>query len=162
MTTTSADTTSANPSPGSAAGSDYEVGYGRPPESARFKKGQSGNPKGRPKKAAGNLLSFLDTLLTEDLPTGNDSTMTKQEAFVRTLFDSATEGKSRAFQKFVDLATRAGLFKDLLERSKRNYAPITFELTLASTLEKWEYVKERMAELLAIKKERDERSKGAL
>ena len=27
----------------------YEVGYGKPPQQAQFKKGQSGNPKGRPK-----------------------------------------------------------------------------------------------------------------
>jgi len=27
--------------------SDYEVGYGKPPQQARFKPGQSGNPKGR-------------------------------------------------------------------------------------------------------------------
>jgi hypothetical protein len=29
------------------AGKNYEVGYGRPPETGRFKKGQSGNPSGR-------------------------------------------------------------------------------------------------------------------
>lgn len=29
---------------------DYEVGHGKPPESGEFKKGQSGNPKGRKKK----------------------------------------------------------------------------------------------------------------
>lgn len=28
---------------------DYEVGYAKPPESGRWQKGQSGNPKGRPK-----------------------------------------------------------------------------------------------------------------
>ncbi|MEW9922579.1 DUF5681 domain-containing protein, partial [Marimonas sp. MJW-29] len=28
---------------------DYEVGYGKPPKSAQFKPGKSGNPKGRPK-----------------------------------------------------------------------------------------------------------------
>ncbi len=27
----------------------YEVGYARPPQYTRFRKGQSGNPKGRPK-----------------------------------------------------------------------------------------------------------------
>ena len=29
---------------------DYEVGYGKTPEATRFKKGQSGNPSGRPPK----------------------------------------------------------------------------------------------------------------
>lgn len=32
---------------------DYEVGYGKPPKATRFQKGQSGNPKGRPKEARG-------------------------------------------------------------------------------------------------------------
>jgi hypothetical protein len=31
-------------------GDDYEVGYGKPPEHTRFKKGQSGNRRGRPKR----------------------------------------------------------------------------------------------------------------
>lgn len=30
---------------------DYEVGYGKPPTSTRFKPGESGNPRGRPKKS---------------------------------------------------------------------------------------------------------------
>lgn len=29
---------------------DYEVGYKKPPKATQFKKGESGNPKGRPKK----------------------------------------------------------------------------------------------------------------
>ncbi|MFZ3585531.1 DUF5681 domain-containing protein, partial [Loktanella sp. DJP18] len=33
------------------AGAGYSVGYAKPPESSRFKKGKSGNPKGRPKGA---------------------------------------------------------------------------------------------------------------
>lgn len=31
--------------------SDYKVGYKKPPKEHRFKKGQSGNPNGRPRKA---------------------------------------------------------------------------------------------------------------
>ncbi len=29
--------------------SEYEVGFGKPPRETRFKKGQTGNPKGRPR-----------------------------------------------------------------------------------------------------------------
>ena len=32
----------------------YEVGYGKPPRHTRFVKGRSGNPRGRPRKAASN------------------------------------------------------------------------------------------------------------
>lgn len=34
------------------AADDYKVGHGRPPKETQFKKGQFGNPNGRPKKAA--------------------------------------------------------------------------------------------------------------
>lgn len=37
---------------GGGEGDDGTVGYGRPPQRSRFKKGKSGNPKGRPRKAA--------------------------------------------------------------------------------------------------------------
>ena len=30
--------------------SEYQVGYGKPPINSKFKKGRSGNPKGRPKQ----------------------------------------------------------------------------------------------------------------
>ena len=45
--------------------SDYEVGYRKPPKHSRFKKGLSGNPKGRRKRASH---SFLD-ILNEELKT---------------------------------------------------------------------------------------------
>jgi hypothetical protein len=37
---------------------DYAVGKGRPPQSTRFKPGQSGNPKARP-KGSKNIMSYL-------------------------------------------------------------------------------------------------------
>jgi hypothetical protein len=30
---------------------DYDVGYAKPPKATQFKKGTSGNPKGRPRKS---------------------------------------------------------------------------------------------------------------
>ncbi|MFG1261012.1 DUF5681 domain-containing protein [Xanthobacter flavus] len=41
---------------------DYEVGYRKPPVHARFKKGQSGNPKGRCKGTQNLATDFGEEL----------------------------------------------------------------------------------------------------
>src|SRR5437868_15411219 len=43
---------------------DYEVGYGKPPRHSRFKRGQSGNPRGRA-RGAKNLRTLLSEALNE-------------------------------------------------------------------------------------------------
>lgn len=42
----------------------YEVGYGRPPRDKQFKKGRSGNPRGRPKRTPS-----VATIMREELET---------------------------------------------------------------------------------------------
>jgi len=43
---------------------DYEIGYGKPPAGRRFRKGQSGNPRGPRSK---NLSALLVAALNEPL-----------------------------------------------------------------------------------------------
>ena len=45
---------------------EYEVGYKKPPEHSRWKPGQSGNPKGRPKKVK-DFEKLLDIELSQTL-----------------------------------------------------------------------------------------------
>lgn len=45
--------------------SDDDVGYKKPPKHSQWKSGQSGNPKGRPKKAQHDSLHRIDEVLSE-------------------------------------------------------------------------------------------------
>jgi hypothetical protein len=90
----------------------YKVGYRNPPKERQFQKGRSGNLNGRPKRNT-NLLDGFRALLQEDIQTADGKEISKQEALVRALVRDAASGNSSAFSRFVKLAKRAGLLKDL-------------------------------------------------
>ena len=78
----------------------YEVGYGKPPRSARFQKGQSGNPKGRP-RGSRNASTLLDEALKERVivsENGHRKKITKLEAILTQLVNRAAGGDHRATQ----------------------------------------------------------------
>ena len=77
---------------------DYDVGYGKPPKHSQFKKGQSGNPKGRPKNARGVLASVkreLDSKITVR-EGGRQVTMSKATAMAKRIVANALQGDPKA------------------------------------------------------------------
>lgn len=78
---------------------DEEVGYGKPPKSTRFKEGQSGNPKGRPKEAK-NLATIVAEVCRERVKVKSENGkyyyMTKIEAIMKQLTNQAAKGDIKA------------------------------------------------------------------
>jgi hypothetical protein len=76
-------------------GDPYEVGFGRPPKRTQFKKGRSGNPKGRPRKKP-DIYSELTKVLRENVAItveGQQKKVTVQLALLLRLRDQALRGE---------------------------------------------------------------------
>jgi hypothetical protein len=87
---------------------DYEIGYKRPPKATRWRKGQSGNPKGR-LKGTRNLTTELGEELAELIPIreqGRSRKVTKQRALIKALTAKALQGDVRAANLIMNLAIR--------------------------------------------------------
>jgi hypothetical protein len=84
---------------------DYVVGYRRPPAHTRFEPGQSGNPRGRPRRAKG-LNTVARSILTEKitirLPSGLKR-VTMLEAALHKLKERAFNNDLRALQMLLQL-----------------------------------------------------------
>ena len=77
---------------------EYTVGYCKPPTHSRFKPGQSGNPKGRPKGTRNlktDLQSELGGLITVT-ENGQRRRISRQEAILRRHSLKAMEGDHKA------------------------------------------------------------------
>ena len=84
---------------------EYRVGYGKPPLHTRFKQGQSGNPKGRP-RGAKNLASLLNEALNELVLVAEDGgrkRISKRKAAFKQLVNEAAKGNWRALKLLVDI-----------------------------------------------------------
>ena len=82
---------------------DYKIGYGKPPKSTQFKKGQSGNPKGRPKGTKNFKTDLIEELSEPVLVTegGKGTTMSKQRAILKRTVQKALAGDMRAISLLV-------------------------------------------------------------
>lgn len=82
---------------------DYEVGYGKPPKHTRFKPGQSGNPRGRPKKSK-NVDALLERELDEVVTLqegGQPIQITKREAIIKQFVNLAIKGNAKPLQMMI-------------------------------------------------------------
>ena len=77
---------------------NYKIGKGRPPQSTRWKRGQSGNPKGRP-KGAKNLATIFAEALSQKFEIqekGKTRMITAREGIVRRVINEALKGNIKA------------------------------------------------------------------
>ena len=89
---------------------DYAVGYGSPPRHTRFRKGQSGNPKGRP-SGAKNLSTLFVEELNESLIIAEDGgrrKISKRQAIVKQIVNKAAKGDWRCAKLLLELPQESG------------------------------------------------------
>lgn len=123
--------------------------YRKPPVEYQFKKGQSGNPKGRPKKKKaigasfgapggviadrfGSMVLEEATKLVTVREDGKDLKIPAMQALIRTMLRSATQGDTKVGGKLLDVIARAESaragdaqeFAGYMVRHKERYGPI--------------------------------------
>lgn len=88
-----------------AGGTDYEVGYRKPPRSSQFQPGQSGNPRGRPKVAKG-LMTLVRETMTAQITVRTargDTKMSRIEVVLQKMVELAMKGDQRALKQLISL-----------------------------------------------------------
>jgi len=89
---------------------DYNVGHGKPPVSGQFRKGKSGNPKGRP-KGTRNFKTDVEAVLAAQvtvIENGKPVKVSSQLATLMRLREKALKGDPRAMDRLIGLAQQIG------------------------------------------------------
>jgi hypothetical protein len=118
-----------------------EVGYRRPPVKSRFRKGQSGNPRGR-RKGQRNLGPVLAEVLRQTVTVKQDGKaqrMSKGEALIRILLTKAHNGDRRAIKAMIELSEKIGRIEiaDLKLGGRGNYEFMLIP-GMATSAEEWQ------------------------
>lgn len=90
-------------------GGSEGVGYGKPPKAHKFKPGQSGNPKGRP-KGAKNLLKLISKHAAKKVTViedGMEKKMPRIDVVITAMFNKASKGDVSAARLLSNLVLAA-------------------------------------------------------
>jgi len=91
-----------------------DVGYGKPPKATRFRKGRSGNPKGR-QRGDENLLSVFKRMVTKRIKIKEDDrwrTITMADAIILQNYRAALQRDQIAMSNILRLAEESGELVD--------------------------------------------------
>jgi uncharacterized 2Fe-2S/4Fe-4S cluster protein (DUF4445 family) len=94
--------------------STYEVGYGKPPKANQFRKGRTGNPRGK-KRGEENLISAFKRHVLKRLKMKDGDqvrTITVAEAVILKNYNAAVQRNSFAMSNIFRMAESAGEFVD--------------------------------------------------
>jgi hypothetical protein len=106
-------------------GDEQRVGYGNPPKGSRFKKGQSGNRRGRPKGSKNLKTDLIEELQTEIKVREGPRAIkiSKQRAIVKTLIAKTLTGDARAVTTLTNLMCRVLDLRDEIANSEELLSP---------------------------------------
>ena len=94
--------------------SDEKIGYKRPPKAHRFKQGESGNPRGRP-KARRTLDADLAEMLNKQIPVrenGKLRVITQQQALLLRLFEQGLGGDVKSTASIMSMIRQQATWTD--------------------------------------------------
>ena len=109
----------------------YAVGYGKPPITSRFKPGQTGNAKGRP-KGHKNLKTLIRQAMTARIVIQEGSSnrqVSKIEGVVLRQLQNALKGNDRSAMAVIRMALQLGFLDDVADGNQA-------EATLSATDER--------------------------